>query len=324
MNKLAQWIEANWYRPWWHNIALLPLWGLTAPFIYLKRWRFERQMPKENSVPVIVVGNINVGGTGKTPLITYLVQRAQQLGMSPAIVSRGYGGKSKHYPLLVQADTLASECGDEPKLLHSRLGCPVVVSPSRRDAVALASEHASIIFSDDGLQHYRMSRDAEIVVIDAQRRFGNGWLLPIGPLREPISRLAAVDLVLANGDDFTVQPKQLINAKTGEVASLEILANQAVDAVCGIGNPERFYRTLEQLHARVTVRTFSDHHPFKASDFKFSDLNRALIMTEKDWVKCQSFAQPHWWYLTVDAVPNEATAANITQLLQRFTPQETQ
>lgn len=319
MNKLAQYIEKNWYGSWWRNAWLLPLWLLSASFIHLKRKAFLAKKYTPNSVPVIVVGNINIGGTGKTPLIIYLAKRAQALGLKPAIVSRGYGGKSNHYPLLVTANTQASECGDEPKLLQQRLGCPVVVSPKRSKAVKFAIEQgANIIFSDDGLQHYAMSREAEIIVVDGQRRFGNQWLLPIGPLREPLSRLYSADLVLVNGKDFKVSPSRIYHLMSNKPAKIESIQNKTVDAVSGIGNPERFYSTLEEMGAEVIKHSFADHYQFKSEDFSFSASGRALVMTEKDAVKCREFAQSHWWYLSVDAVPTQAVAARIDRLFNRL------
>lgn len=323
MKKITTAIENNWYQSWWRNAWLLPLWLLAASFIGLKRSLFLLKIAPNNKVPVVVVGNINVGGTGKTPLIMYLVKRAQALGLKPAVVSRGYGGKSQSYPLLVSAETPASECGDEPKLIQSRLNCLVVVSPKRTQAVNYAQEQgANIIFSDDGLQHYAMARDAEIIVVDGQRQFGNGWLLPIGPLREPISRLFSADLVLVNGKNFLVKAQKIRHLQTGKAAKMESLQGKTVDAVCAIGNPQRFYDTLQGLGAKVIEHSFPDHHAFSAEDLALPEAKKVLIMTEKDAVKCQSFAQNHWWYLTVDAVLTKQTAVRIERLLKRLVRQQ--
>lgn len=312
---LARLIEKNWYGSVLGNAWLLPLVPLVWLLVTIKRRRFLRNPPPSSEIPVVVVGNITVGGTGKTPLITYLVKRARELGFTPGIVSRGYGGKAD-YPLLVDAETQASACGDEPRLLASRLGCPLAVDPQRSRAVEALAGQVDLIFSDDGLQHYAMARSAEILVVDAQRGFGNGWLLPAGPLREPVSRLESVDLVLANGRDFQVQASALINAATGEQADLHSLHGQAVQAVSGIGNPQRFYDTLTALGAQVVPHSFPDHHSFTAADFDFAQETPGLIvMTEKDWVKCRTFAQANWWYLAVDAQPAAVAAARIDQLL---------
>ena len=195
----------------------------------------------------------------------------------------------------------------------------MVVDPKRARAVQKAlTFQPDIIFSDDGLQHYAMVREAEIAVVDGKRRYGNGWLLPIGPLREPISRLNSVDLVLVNGEDFNVQPSVLINAKTGQEQSLASLAQQEVVAVAGIGNPERFFTTLADLGAKVTPQAFADHHAFSAQDLAWVQAEQQLIMTEKDWVKCQDFAQAHWWYLPVGAVMQTQAEVKIDALLTSF------
>ncbi|WP_430462403.1 tetraacyldisaccharide 4'-kinase [Thalassolituus sp. LLYu03] len=312
---LARQIEKNWYGRVLGNAWLLPLVPLVWLVVTLKRRRFLRNPPAASAIPVVVVGNITVGGTGKTPLITYLVARARALGFNPAIVSRGYGGNGQ-YPLLVNDETPVSACGDEPKLLASRLNCPVAVDPQRARAVAELAGKADLIFSDDGLQHYAMARQREIVVVDASRGFGNGWLLPAGPLREPVSRIDSVDLVLANGRDFRVSATALVNAKTGEVCDLATLNNTTVHAVSGIGNPQRFYDTLTELGARVVAHAFPDHHAFAEQDFDFPQASAGMVvMTEKDWVKCRSFAQPDWWYLAVDAQPAAQAAARIDELL---------
>jgi len=319
MKKLALRIEQNWYKSAWYNLWLLPLWLLVALFTFLKRRFFLMSSQKNYPVPVVVVGNITVGGTGKTPLITYLVEQSRQLGLTPGVISRGYGGKSHCYPLSLTPKTTVSESGDEPYLLYHRLGCPVVVDPNRRQAAEKAIEQGvNIIFSDDGMQHYALARDAEILVVDGKRRFGNGWLLPIGPLREPVSRQQSVDLILVNGSDFTVQASALINAKTGTELPLEHLSNLEVDAVCGIGNPQRFEQTLQGLGAITNLHAFADHHAFTIEDFAFSTINKMLVMTEKDWVKCQSFAEDHWWYLKVDAVLEDASQDKVITLLNEL------
>lgn len=315
LNKLAAVIERNWYGSAWKNFWLLPLWPIVSLIVTYKRARFLNQPPAENVRPVVVVGNLSVGGTGKTPLIVYLVERARALGLHPGIVSRGYGGKAPCYPLQVNAQTPVAHCGDEPMLLHARLNCPVVVDPQRRRAAQALADQVDIIFSDDGLQHYAMARRAEIVVVDGKRRFGNGWLLPIGPLREPLDRLATVDVVLVNGDDFTVEPTALVNAKNGNVIGLDSFNGRTLHAVAGIGNPERFYRTLQNLGIDVIEHSFADHHPFQASDFYFAGSQDVVVMTEKDWVKCRSFAQDNWWYVPVNAQPNERSQQALDALL---------
>lgn len=319
LSKLAQYIENNWYQSAWKNLWLLPFWLLAWVFVYSKRRRFLANPPPATAAPVIIVGNINVGGTGKTPLITCLVAMARELGFNPGVISRGYGGKAANYPLIVTGSTSVLESGDEPKLLHQRLACPIVVAPKRIEAAEKIAElGANLIFSDDGLQHYGLARQAEIIVTDEKRQFGNGWLLPIGPLREPISRLNTADLVLSNGKDFKVQASALVNALTGDRVPLSTLMGKKVDAVAGIGNPARFYDTLQGLGAEVNKHSFADHHQFAATDFEFSTPDTMLVMTEKDWVKCTAFAKPNWWYLQVDAVLSQAAEQAIKTLLASF------
>jgi tetraacyldisaccharide 4'-kinase len=274
-------------------------------------------LPVKNlGVPVLVIGNIAIGGTGKTPLITYLAKRAGELGLRVGIVSRGYGGQSDTYPLNVTAETPVSQSGDEPKLL-TRTGCPIVVDPKRSRAVQFLKDDVDLVLSDDGLQHYAMARAGEIIVSDVTRGFGNGWQLPIGPLREPISRLNSVDLCLVNGEDFIVQPVALVNANTGEQAKLDTFSNKSVHAIAGIGNPARFFTTLKTLGYMVEEHAFADHHAFVKKDITFSDV-LPVVMTEKDWVKCREFSNDNTWFLQVDAQPTADAAQKIDELLIRL------
>ena len=315
LQRLTAEIEANWYRPSpGLNWLLLPLWLIAAPLIIRKRKQAQQQPAATLNTPVVVIGNITVGGTGKTPLITYLVDRVRNLGYEPGIISRGYGGNSKTFPLMVTQAVPAQQCGDEPKLLQQRLNCPVVVDPGRKRAAELLDNQVDIIFSDDGLQHYALGRDAEILVVDGQRQFGNGWLLPVGPLREPLSRAEQVDVRLDNGSDFTVVASNLINAHNGECRSLESLSGQKVHAVAGIGNPSRFFDTLQQLGAEVIRHEYADHYQFKPHDLQFGD-DYPVIMTEKDWVKCSGFTDLNMWYLAVDAQLEDGAAKKVDQLL---------
>lgn len=316
--RLARHIERNWYGSAWGNLWLLPLWLLFALVRFVRLAFYRLHPPKAEGPPVIVVGNISVGGTGKTPLISYLVQRASLLGQRVAVVSRGYGGRSDDYPLWVTADTAPQECGDEPLML-ARQGMTVVVDPQRARAVNSLDGKADLVLSDDGLQHYAMARAAEILVSDATRGFGNGWLLPVGPLREPVSRAATVDLHLMNGKDYRVAPVALIHCATGQKVEPDHFTGQDVHAVAGIGNPERFFTTLAELGCAVKGHSFADHHSFLPSDLMMADA-APVIMTEKDWVKCLDFPDStlqHCWYLKVAAVPTPEAAAAIDQLLQQ-------
>ncbi len=296
-----------------------PLWRLLLPLSWLYglvsgairlMYRLELKRAWHAPVPVVVVGNLTAGGNGKTPVVIWLVEQLQKRGIRPGVVSRGYGGKATHYPLLLTADTTTAEAGDEPVLIYQRTGVPVAVSPVRSDAVqALLAGHAvDIIITDDGLQHYALARDKEIVVIDGVRRFGNGWWLPAGPMRERASRLQSVDAVIVNGGQakpgeipMHLQPGMAVNLLTGERKAVEQLP--ALVAMAGIGHPPRFFATLEQSGARLEKRVpLADHQALVEGQVDALTVpGQSLIMTEKDAVKCRAFAKENWWYLPVDA-----------------------
>ncbi|HEB4092216.1 TPA: tetraacyldisaccharide 4'-kinase [Enterobacter cloacae] len=296
--------------PLW--LLLLPLswlYGLVSGIIRLL-YRLGLKRAWRAPVPVVVVGNLTAGGNGKTPVVIWLVEQLQKRGIRPGVVSRGYGGKAAHYPLILTPDTTTAEAGDEPVLIYQRTGAPVAVSPVRSDAVqALLAEHdVQIIITDDGLQHYALARDKEIVVIDGVRRFGNGWWLPAGPMRERASRLKFVDAVIVNGGvaqpgeiPMQLQPGMAINLLTGERQAVSRLP--ALVAMAGIGHPPRFFATLEQCGARLEKRVpLADHQALVAEQVDaLTTSGQTLIMTEKDAVKCRAFAKENWWYLPVDA-----------------------
>lgn len=296
--------------PLW--LLLLPLswlYGLVSGVIRLL-YRLGLKRAWRAPVPVVVVGNLTAGGNGKTPVVIWLVEQLQKRGIRPGVVSRGYGGKAAHYPLLLSPDTTTAEAGDEPVLIYQRTGAPVAVSPVRSDAVqALLAEHdVQIIITDDGLQHYALARDKEIVVIDGVRRFGNGWWLPAGPMRERASRLKSVDAVIVNGGaarpgeiPMYLQPGMAVNLLTGERQAVSRLP--ALVAMAGIGHPPRFFATLEQYGARIEKRVpLADHQALVAEQVDaLTTPGQTLIMTEKDAVKCRAFAKENWWYLPVDA-----------------------
>ncbi len=296
--------------PLW--LLLLPLswlYGLVSGVISLL-YRLGIKRAWRAPVPVVVVGNLTAGGNGKTPVVIWLVEQLKAHGISVGVVSRGYGGKAAKYPLLLTPDTLTSEAGDEPVLIYQRTGAPVAVSPVRSEAVqALLAEHdVQIIITDDGLQHYALARDKEIVVIDGVRRFGNGWWLPAGPMRERASRLKSVDAIIVNGGvaqqgeiPMHLHPGLAVNLLTGErkvVAQLPALV-----AMAGIGHPPRFFATLEQCGAKLEKRVpLADHQALVPEQVAaFTVPGQTLIMTEKDAVKCRAFAKENWWYLPVDA-----------------------
>ncbi|CSF69741.1 tetraacyldisaccharide 4'-kinase [Shigella sonnei] len=278
-----------------------PLWRLLLPLSWLYGlvsgairlcYKLKLKRAWRAPVPVVVVGNLTAGGNGKTPVVVWLVEQLQQRGIRVGVVSRGYGGKAESYPLLLSADTTTAQAGDEPVLIYQRTDAPVAVSPVRSDAVkAILAQHpdVQIIVTDDGLQHYRLARDVEIVVIDGVRRFGNGWWLPAGPMRE--------------------------RAGTGtrcDVAQLE-----HVVAMAGIGHPPRFFATLKMCGVQPEKCVpLADHQSLNHADVSaLVSAGQTLVMTEKDAVKCRAFAEENWWYLPVDAqLSGDEPAKLLTQL----------
>ncbi|MGR5944741.1 tetraacyldisaccharide 4'-kinase [Enterobacter sp. C4G1] len=296
--------------PLW--LLLLPLswlYGLVSGVISLL-YRMGIKRAWRAPVPVVVVGNLTAGGNGKTPVVIWLVEQLKARSIRVGVVSRGYGGKAAQYPLLLTSDTTTAEAGDEPVLIYQRTGAPVAVSPVRSEAVqALLAEHdVQIIITDDGLQHYALARDKEIVVIDGVRRFGNGWWLPAGPMRERASRLKSVDAIIVNGGvaqqgeiPMHLHPGLAVNLLTGERKAVAQLP--ALVAMAGIGHPPRFFATLEQCGAKLEKRVpLADHQALVQEQVDALTVSgQTLIMTEKDAVKCRAFAKENWWYLPVDA-----------------------
>ena len=296
--------------PLW--MLLLPLswlYGLVSGIIRLC-YRLGLKRVWRAPIPVVVVGNLTAGGNGKTPVVIWLVEQLAKRGIRAGVVSRGYGGKAECYPLLLTSHTTTREAGDEPVLIFQRTGAPVAVSPNRSEAVqALLAQHpVQIIITDDGLQHYALARDKEIVVIDGERRFGNGWWLPAGPMRERASRLRSVDAVIVNGGKaqageipMRLRPGMAVNLLTGEHRGVEQLSGLV--AMAGIGHPPRFFATLEQCGAHLeNTIALSDHQALSLEQVApLTSAEQQLIMTEKDAVKCRAFAQANWWYLPVDA-----------------------
>lgn len=296
-----------------------PLWRLLLPLSWLYGlvsggirlcYKLGLKRAWRAPVPVVVVGNLTAGGNGKTPVVIWLVEQLQQRGIRVGVVSRGYGGKAQAYPLLLTTETTTAEAGDEPVLIFQRTGVPVAVSPVRADAVKaiLARHDVQIIVTDDGLQHYRLARDVEIVVIDGERRFGNGWWLPAGPMRERAGRLKSVDATIVNGGTplpgeipMCLEPGLAVNLRTGEWRNVAQLPN--IVAMAGIGHPPRFFATLEACGARPQkCIALADHQSLTYSDVSvLSGEDQTLVMTEKDAVKCRAFADDNWWYLPVDA-----------------------
>ncbi len=322
--KLARWIEDAWYKEMYISAWFMPLSMFYIDAIRLRRWLYRVDIFKKTRlpVPVIIVGNLTVGGTGKTPLVVWTAEFLRQHGYQPGVISRGYAGETNLAPQIVTSSSDAGQVGDEALLLAKRCDCPVVVNRDRPATARhlLANFSCNVIISDDGLQHYALERDIEIVVIDGQRRFGNGYCLPVGPLREPPERMKQVDLVVVNGGNDLLPgeiPMQchgevLVNLQSGERQPLSSLLGQVCRAIAGIGNPQRFFRQLADAGLSCETMAFPDHHAFTTDDLQFKD-SKPLVMTEKDAVKCAAFAQPNYWYLPISA---ELPAAFSQQLLK--------
>ncbi|CAB0150255.1 Tetraacyldisaccharide 4'-kinase [Pseudidiomarina piscicola] len=313
---------------------LLPLHALFVVSSFIRRQRYRWWPPQKLQVPVVVVGNISVGGTGKTPVTLAIVDYLRAQGQRPAIVSRGYGGKGP-FPLSVDGNTAPQSCGDEPRLLAERSGVPVVVAPNR---VAAAQQvladfpDTTVIISDDGLQHYRLARQFEIAVIDGSRGVGNGWRLPIGPLREPLKRLQQVDAVIVNGklETSVTSPKlshENYVMRLVPQAWRRVTDNKVVDelpkgrtlALAGIGNPERFFATVRSIEARsFATRAYLDHQQYSGADREQLKAYEVLLMTEKDATKWRSIAHQHCYYLPVTASLPEAFWQQLSSKLASY------
>ncbi len=304
--------EGIWYRRG-HPLStlLLPLSWLYCLVARMRRLAYRRGWLPSHRVPVavIVIGNLTVGGTGKTPLVLWLTGFLRRRGYNPGIATRGYGGSSEAWPRMVTAASDPREVGDEAVLLARRSGCLVVAGPDRvaaaRELIALGG--CDIIVTDDGLQHYRLRRDLEILVVDGSRGFGNGRCLPAGPLREPVSRGRLVDLSVCNGGgcdegwQMRLVPGRLVNLRNPELSrEVAALAGRRVTAVAGIGNPGRFFALLRDHGLHLDERPYPDHHRFGAADAA-SWPRQPVVMTEKDAVKCGSFAGEDYWYVPVTA-----------------------
>ncbi|MFI8418239.1 tetraacyldisaccharide 4'-kinase [Serratia sp. NPDC078593] len=325
-------IERIWSGSSLVYLLLLPfswLYGLVSCLIRLS-YRIGLRKSWRSPVPVVVVGNLTAGGNGKTPMVIWLVEHLQQRGYRVGVVSRGYGGKSAVYPLLLDAQTTTQQAGDEPVLIFQRTGAPVAISPKRSDAVqALLKHHAiDLVITDDGLQHYALQRDFEIVVIDGVRRFGNGWWLPAGPMRERVGRLSSVNACITNGGvaqpgeiAMTLQAREAVNIASGQ--RLPAAQLPAVVAMAGIGHPPRFFATLEKLGVSVEREVaFADHQEYQQAQLAaLTSPGQTLMMTEKDAVKCRAFAQAHWWYLPVDAELPDEQATELLQRIETLLPQ---
>ncbi|MDH4286661.1 MAG: tetraacyldisaccharide 4'-kinase, partial [Gallionella sp.] len=299
------WLQNHWYRITPLHLILLPVSLVFRALVAFRRAAFRNQVFSSDRLllPVIVVGNISVGGTGKTPLTLALAQQLVERGWHPLIVSRGYGGKTQR-PQQVSASSTAQQVGDEPLLMARRDICPVWIGRDRAataHAAMQAHPQSDIVLCDDGLQHYRLQRDVEVAVVDGARGFGNGLLLPAGPLREPVARLQSVDAVVINNG--STLPGQFAMHLCGELfynlldpgqtAAADQFHATRNHAVAGIGHPQRYFQHLEKIGISFTPHAFPDHHPYTTNDLAFADCD-AILLTEKDAVKCTMFADARY------------------------------
>jgi tetraacyldisaccharide 4'-kinase len=353
----VHWLQHHWYRITPLHLILFPISLVFRALVALRRELYLSGFLASHQLllPVIVVGNISVGGTGKTPLTLALSQQFIKRGWHPLIISRGYGRTSPS-PQQVRASSTAAQVGDEPLLMAQRDICPVWVGADRvatAQAALQAHPQCDVVLCDDGLQHYRLHRDVEIAVIDGAQGFGNGLMLPAGPLREPVSRLQTVDAAVVNGgetgasEELLMEPlairlgcqkvpaKSLVMAghpgqyamrlngavfynllNPGQTASTADFQKPNIHAVAGIGHPQRYFQHLETLGIPFTPHAFPDHHPYRASDLSFKDCD-AILLTEKDAVKCATFADARYWVLRVEA---QIDPALIDHILRKIDP----
>ena len=321
----------DWLRKHWEKRTALRFLLIPASWLYrllagTRRGCYKVGLMRVTRVPapVVVVGNISVGGTGKTPLVLWLSKFLTDQGFRPGIVLRGYGGHQTDSAMIVGPGSDPAVVGDEALLLARNSSCPVFVSRNRALAARMLVRDydCNVILSDDGLQHYAMARDVEIAVIDGDRRFGNGHQLPAGPLRESPKRLLTVDICVVNGRPHTGElGMQLVGLAFRQVTAPETqqetsaFRGQRVHAVAGIGCPHRFFSHLRHLGIETTEHRFPDHYQFTARDIEFND-NWVVIMTEKDAVKCEQLADQRHWYLAVEAKPDPKLGMLVLKLLK--------
>ena len=324
---IARWFQDAWYKEMYISTMIMPLSMFYMDFMRFRRFLYRKGIYYKSTklpVPVIIVGNISVGGTGKTPLVIWLDNYLKQSGYKPGIISRGYGGQDEEQPLSVNSDSNPAQVGDEAVLISRHTASPMVICSDRVEAAQylLKNNDCDVIISDDGLQHYALQRDIEIAVIDGQRRFGNGYCLPAGPLREPVERLMEVDLVIVNGEaqedneySMIFAGDDAVNLKTGQTRPLSEFSKQPCHALAGIGNPNRFFTFLASKSIQFKQYAFPDHHPFSSADVSFKD-EKPVLMTEKDAVKCSDFAQDKHWYVPIKAEPQAQFSLQLLKLLK--------
>ena len=309
---------------------LRPLSWLYCFIVISRRFAYLLKIKKTERIeaPVIIVGNLTVGGTGKTPLVTWLTNYLKDQGYKPGIISRGYGGKARHWPQQVRPDGDPVAVGDEAILISKRTACPMAVGPERLiSGQELLHYHpgCNVIISDDGLQHYALHRDIEVAVIDGKLRFGNEYCLPAGSLREPLKRLKKVDFIVTNGQagegEFAMrynlsQACNIIEPR--DILPLEKFIGQPVHAIAGIGNPERFFTQLTEMGLDVIGHPFPDHYFYQETDLDFGD-DKPVLMTEKDAVKCKRIGKPNYWYVPITVEVQETFGKAILDKLKEVT-----
>jgi tetraacyldisaccharide 4'-kinase len=336
------WVQKIWYGGSPLRWLLLPFTWLYAAIIACRRSVYASGLLRSQrvSAPVLIVGNIAVGGTGKTPLTIWLAQQLAARDYKPGIISRGYRGMVGPKPMQATAASDPAVVGDEAILLANRSECPVVVHPDRIAAAKLAIElGANVIVSDDGLQHYRLGRDFEIVVVDGARQHGNGQLLPAGPLREPVSRLQTCDQILVQREsddgpelthhasdhpsiEFRLTASAICRPDNSDIRNIGDFSGTTVHAIAGIGNPERFFRMLEAHDIDVIRHPLADHADISPGDLDFGD-DLDVVMTEKDAVKCRALDPSSCWYVPVDVAIDDADAEELLdRILQKISPVE--
>lgn len=324
--RLRKAIESCWYGGSNAAILLLPLAWLFGLLAAARRGFYHSGLLSRPAlpVPVIVVGNLSVGGTGKSPVVGWLAQQLLDAGFKPGIVSRGYGGTHNSQPLLVDAQSDPAVVGDEPLMLAEQTGCPVCVCTDRVAAVKTVSEQrVNVVISDDGLQHYRMRRAVELIVIDGERGFGNGYLLPAGPLREPLARLEQADAVLVNGGSasitgivFNLSALHAVPLDGSEAKPLQAFSGQRVWAVAGIGNPNSFYKQLSAAGIQVDGVAVPDHGVYPLETLTAKRI-QPILMTHKDAVKYRSGAPENSWYVPVEVILANSDQSKLLELIRQ-------
>lgn len=325
--KSVKQIESYWYSRSFVVLLLLPLSWIYHLVAATRKWAYRIGLLKVHTitVPVIIVGNINVGGTGKSPLVIWLVEYLKKEGFLPGVISRGYGGQARIWPQQVVPGSDARAVGEEAIMISRRCNVPMAVGPDRVAAAKslLKYTDCNIIVADDGMQHYALGRDIEVAVVDGVRRFGNGYFLPAGPLRESKARLSEVDLIVVNGTagpgeyQMKLVNNQVINCRDESIQkNFNDFKNSEVHAIAGIGNPKRFFSDLKKAGLTVIEHPFRDHYFFNADDISYND-EKQVLMTEKDAVKCKSIAQSQHWYVPVDAKLDERFGPKLLMLLDK-------